>query len=258
MMALDPYNNLKTWPLTNIDKFVIKCNEHRVREINLTGSNTDPLLYEHTEKLANYLKLCIPDVKLGVRTNGADALVKMGTLDLFDHISVSITSFNKAIYEKTMGRGLPPDKRLLKKLAKNKRLKVNIVLCPEILYRDSRDLIETLNVLSDAGVETVNLREPYGQPHIGDPAKSIGLLQSGLRHGMPCYRILDMDVTYWDVHYVEVESVNLYANGIISETYPITKGHDPVAGKVEDQGHFTKSGRVRPQWLKSEVAFNNT
>lgn len=245
MMALDPYNNLKTWPLTNIDKFIIKCNEHRVREINLTGSNTDPLLYEHTEDLANYLKLCIPDAKLGVRTNGADAQFKMGTLGLFDNISISITSFDKGIYERTMGRGTPPNPKLLRELTRHKKLKVNVVLCPEIL---NGDLIETLDVLSNAGVETVNLREPYGQPNIGDPFKLLG--PSGFRHGMPCHRILNMDVTYWDVHYVEVESVNLYANGVVSETYPITKGHDPVDGKIEDQSNFTKSGRVREQWVK--------
>lgn len=48
---------------------------------------------------------------------------------------------------------------------------------------------------------------------------------------------------------------NLYANGVISETYPITKGHDPVEGKVEDQGHFQKSGRVRDQWLNHKKTY---
>ena len=50
-----------------------------------------------------------------------------------------------------------------------------------------------------------------------------------------------------DVHYVEVESVNLYANGRVSITYPITKGYDP-SGVVFPQFTFP-GGRVHEQWL---------
>lgn len=57
-----------------------------------------------------------------------------------------------------------------------------------------------------------------------------------------------MLVTYWDVHYVEVESVNLYANGLVSETYPVTAGHHPT-GFVLDQSHFGV-GRQSEQWKK--------
>lgn len=65
--------------------------------------------------------------------------------------------------------------------------------------------------------------------------------------GMPSYNYRGMSVTYWDVHYVEVESVNLYANGSVSITYPITKGYDP-SGLVLDQSHFP-GGRIHEQWL---------
>lgn len=77
----------------------------------------------------------------------------------------------------------------------------------------------------------------------------------GDQFGMPVYFLnRGLKVVYWDVHYVEVESVNLYANGVVSEDYPVTRGHDPVAGKVEDQSHFTKSGRVHEQWLTTKSA----
>jgi len=36
---------------------------------------------------------------------------------------------------------------------------------------------------------------------------------------MPRYDYKGVDVTYWDVHYVRVESVILYANGNVSLDY---------------------------------------
>ena len=124
------------------------------------------------------------------------------------------------------------------------RIKVNIVLCPE---NRGDDLLRTIEGLSAAGVRKINLREPYGQPHQGDPfAQSMS--QVAERYGMPVYMMGATEVMYWDVHYVEVESVNLYANGIVSETYPITNGYDPSEGKVLDQSNWTDAKRHLPQW----------
>jgi hypothetical protein len=152
-----------------------------------------------------------------------------------------------------MGRGKPPEIYYLKNLAGNKPLKVNIVLCPETL---DGDLVTTLNLLYQYGFETVNLREPYGQPRIGHEKveecfakEGLNISRSGDLLGMPVYDWLGMKVTYWDVHFVEVESVNLYANGRVSVTYPVTKGHTPN-GVVQGQEQFTTSGRVREQWVK--------
>lgn len=99
-------------------------------------------------------------------------------------------------------------------------------------------------------IQHVNLREPYGQPHLGNPLEL--LEPEGIRLGMPFYNVFGVDVTYWDIHYVEVESVNLYANGNVSKTYPVSLGHDPAVGKVKDQGHFSVSGRQFDQWTNKK------
>jgi hypothetical protein len=242
MMALDPLNNLDEWPLRNFDKFIVLCGERCVSEVNLTGSNTDPLMYKHHASLTAALKEQIPNCKLGLRTNGAMAESHPEIWSLYDKASISITSFDADIYKATMGCGAPPNISALLKLKPEMPVKVNVVLCPEVM---GEDIKRTLDILTDAGIKTVNLREPYGQPHLGSPLKN----PTGSRLGMPRYDWKGMDVTYWDVHYVEVESVNLYANGIVSETYPITKGHAPN-GEVIAQQNWTRSGRQRPQWLK--------
>jgi phage terminase large subunit-like protein len=51
MMALDPFDNLHKRNLDGFDEFVEKCLEHNVKEINFTGSNTDPLLHEFQKEI---------------------------------------------------------------------------------------------------------------------------------------------------------------------------------------------------------------
>jgi len=242
MMALDPMNNLNSWPMPGWDEFIAQCRLRGVREVNLTGSNTDPLLYRRHEELCAALREAIPGVRLGLRTNGAIALERPEVWRLYDKASISVASLHPTLYRETMGCGNPPDIRAIMDLKPSMPVKVNVVLCPETV--STGDVFRTLDGLAAAGVRVVNLREPYGQPHIGSPLQC----KVGERLGMPRYDWLGMDVTYWDVHYVEVESVNLYANGRVSETYPITKGHAPT-GIVRGQENFAVSGRQQEQWL---------
>lgn len=243
MMALDPLNNLAEWPLKNIDVFVGECLRRGVKEVNLTGSNTDPLMYKHLPQLVAYLREKIPGVVVGIRTNGVLIPRKPEEWALFDKGSISITTLDPELYRKTMGMGQPPNIRQLVRDTPFE-LKANVVLCPETVY--TGDWFKTVTKMVDAGIRRINLREPYGQPHLGTPFNRD---PDGEHLGMPFYKVGDATVTYWDVHYVEVESVNLYANGRVSETYPITKGHADD-GKVEDQTKFNTAGRVREQWVK--------
>lgn len=144
--------------------------------------------------------------------------------------------------------GSPPDMRaIFKATPKEMEVEINIVLCPEIT---TMDLLSTLWELSEIGYKKVNLREPYGQPHIGDPIKKLPeAYRMPDKYGMPVYLVMGVEVTYWDVHYVEVASLNLYANGKISADCPITRGYDDM-GLVQDQSQFQKSGRIRDQWIK--------
>jgi hypothetical protein len=245
MMALDQQDNLEEWPLQGIDQFVTECNARGVTGINLTGTNTDPSLYAHHRSLAIYLQDKVPGLKLGLRTNGV-ALERIRQVSAFyDKASISVPSFDPEIYRKSMGQGAPPNVAALLPLFED--VKINIVLNPHI---DAVDLSCTLEELWKLGVKRVNLREPYGQPHIGDPMANWFKIPSiGTVLGMPEYTYYGMKVLYWDVHYVGVESVNLYAQGRISIDYPITRGHDET-GTVLDQSHFT-SGRHQQQWQKA-------
>ena len=243
MMALDKYNILDKFPLDGLDEFVRQCKDKAISEINMTGSNTDPMLYEHTEKLKAYLIKRIPNLFFKIRTNAVKNNFEL--LKLYDGGSVTICSFDKEIYKQMMGQGTPPNiEKLLQATSHWKDFKVNIVLGDENV--NGGDIHKTLEILEHYRIPKVNLREPYGQSHIGNPLNN--QFVSGNVFGNPCYYYKSgMIVTYWDVHYTEVESINLYANGVVSNTYPITKGHDPINGKVIDQTKWGK-GRHFEQW----------
>ena len=243
MMALDPLNNLNTWPLKNIDQFVAICLKHDVTDVNVTGTNTDPLLYQYVHELKLFLSEHIPKLTFGLRTNGVLALQRTDLWHAFDKASITICSLNTDIHRTMMGAGKPADIERIIALDPAKPVKVNIVLGPENF---DLDVINTILILVKLGIKTVNIREPYRQPHVGNPFRYCN--PDGHVLGMPYYMINGMKVTYWDVHYVEVESVNLYASGKVSVTYPISKGHCDETGKVLDQNNF-KHGRQQEQWL---------
>ncbi len=256
MMDLDSENNLSEWPLKGIDRFVEKCLEHNVRDIFLTGTNTDPLLYRHTYSLKEFLRKAIAGSRLGIRTNAAKFGSQISDFHMFDMGSITICSFDPFIYRKMMGSGFPPDIENIVYLCREsygwtEPPKVNVVLGPEntgLTLRASGDILNTIFRCKFAGVKRINLREPYGQPHVGNPLESFSDYRIDDVYGQPTYDICGVHVTYWDVHYCEIETVNLYANGRVSVDYPITRGYSD-SGDVKDQSNFTH-GRHREQWVK--------
>lgn len=241
MPSLELLDVLDAWPLLGMQDFLSECRRRHVREVNVTGTNTDPLLFDALPKLVDMLRR--EGVTVGVRTNAAD-VKRLPWLKMFNKGSVSIHSFDPVIYRSIMGSGEPPDVDRIVGLLPN--VKLNVVLCPQNVGYGGVDLMRTIDKAVGAGVRKVNVREPYGQPHNGNPFAAF--TSDASRFGMPVYRYLGAEVTYWDVHYVEVESVNLYADGTVSVDYPITRGYSADEGKVLDQSHFKVAKRHLPQW----------
>lgn len=242
MQELERLNNLNKWPLDGIGEFVLQLREREITEVNLTGSNTDPLLYQHLPELIAFLRDRIKSAVIGLRTNGVKDSPQ-STWDLFDKASVSIHTLTPTLNQTIMGSDVVADVPMILRMMNGKPLKVNIVLCPET---EGMDIIKTINLLIGMGIKSINLREPYGQPHIGNP---IYKKPQGETFGCPTYDIDGCKVVYWDVHYCEVESVNLYANGIVSDDYPVTRGYSDIEGKVLGQEHWNNAGRQYSQWV---------
>lgn len=245
MMGLDDYNSLSVHPLKmdGFEQFLSCCKERGIREVNLTGTNTEPLLYDHHHTLVEVLREELDHPTIGIRSNGTLVARNPEVWRLYDKASVTLCSADPEVYREMMGQGEPPDLAEIVRLSGDMDLKVNCVLGPDNV---DGDVLETIGYVADCGIPRMNIREPYGQPRVGNPFSDVPA--DGEVFGNPVYEVCGVEVAYWDVHYTEVESVNLYANGRVSMTYPVTKGHSED-GEVQPQEQFDEHGRHRDQWV---------
>lgn len=243
MMALDSLNSVMQWPLAGLDRFIAECKMYGIYEILVTGSNTDPLLSPNLHRLKGVLAEEFPNLVFGIRTNGIAALSFPDRWRLADKASVTVCSFDEVINRQMMG-GPPPPLRDILRLGGPGDVKVNIVLGPE--NARTGDALDTVWKCGRLGILRVNLREPYGQPHVGDPMAANGYHPVYSTCGMPTYALGRMLVTYWDVHHVRVGSLNLFANGRVSREYSVTLGCSEW-GMVRPQEVFS-GGRYCTQW----------
>lgn len=248
MQALEPFNNLNKENLDGFDDFITKCKEYKITEVALTGSNTDPLLYRFIPSLKDKLQKNLDLQMFRITTNGVRVLNNIDTWKLFDFASITFCSFETKINQEMMG-GEPVD---IEKIIKNTPFdfRINILLSTKNICNN--DLMLTIDKLIEAGTIKINLREPYGQPNMSK-ALNLFFKQNNLEFS---HKILGNDaliykgceICYWNVHYTEVESVNLYSNGKVSDDYPITRGHHS-SGSVLSQDNWSFEGRKYQQWL---------
>lgn len=247
MMALDSFNSLDTPPegMKGLDAFISEVNARNIKEIDLTGTNTDPCLYRHHVELVEVLRASIPGAILGIRTNGSAHVHEIG---LYDKGSITICSSDYGTNLEMMG-GPPPDLGELSLHADLSKFKINCVLGPG--NANKKNVLGLVSLANKYGIKRLNLREPYGQSHVGffymgEPEGEI------LQGTVPIWNIDGVSVAYWDVHVVGVRSVNLYANGRVSMDYPITRGHTDN-GIVKPQDDFPGHARRARQWLSKGI-----
>lgn len=248
MMALDSFNTLDTPPnkMRSFDTFIKMLHDSTtIEDVYLTGTNTDPCLYRYHQELTTEIRKT--GKRIGIRTNGT---AHVSELRHYDNGSVTVCSPYYHINLKMMG-GPPPDFGELSLHADLTKWNINTVLGPENANKTSIEGL--IDIGLKYGLAWINLREPYGQAHIGD---MFLWATFGEPHGyklqdtVPYWEFDGMQLCYWDVHFVGVRSINLYANGRISEDYSITKGHT-VGGVVKEQHNFDGHKRRNAQWLKN-------
>ena len=249
MQALEPFNNLSKEHLDGFEEFLDKCKSRSITEVALTGSNTDPLLYKFIPQLKDKLQKSLDLQMFRVTTNGVRVLNNLDTWKLFDFASITFCSFDKQVNQEMMG-GEPVN---IQKIIEHTPFdfRINVLLSTKNVCNN--DLMLTIDKLIAAGTKKINLREPYGQPNMRQALITF-LQQNSLKFshkifGNDALIYKGCEICYWDVHFTEVESVNLYANGRVSDDYPITRGHDAETGTVVSQDNWEFEGRKHQQWL---------
>lgn len=217
--------NLDIFPPRNLDTFIAMVWEHRIRQIVLTGTTTDPQLYRYEEDLLTYLRQVLPgDCQFSLHTNARQALLKMTVFNQYDRVSISFPSFDPLTYRRMMGVPNPPD---LAAILHQARVPVKISCLVD--EPNACEIPAFLARCQSIGVRRLVLRKLYGEQRSwanllpATPAWT-GL---GVYRGNPVYDYRGMEITLWDFDQTESTSINLFADGTLGTTYLLAATQPP-------------------------------
>ena len=237
-------DNLDLFPPRNLADFVALICEHQVRQVVLTGTNTDPQLYRHEELLLATLRSTLPaSTRISLHTNGRRALHRMALFDAYDRVTLSLPSFDPGVYRRMMGVDEVPD---LPQILRRARVPVKISCI--ITEENAAETASFLSRCRALGVRRVVLRKMVGERQawnqILNPTE-LDLVPTRIYRGNPVYDFAGMEVTLWDFARAESRSLNLFSSGVIKMTYLLTEvtpqpGSHP-SGALTSVGRQTRS-----------------
>lgn len=212
---VDPALNrdvLDEYPLRNQGLFAALLRQHGVRQIVLTGTNTDPQLYRHEARLIRWLRDRLPDAQISLHTNGQLAMRKMDVLNLYDRATISFPSFDPEVfYQMTLTRRMPD----LAAIVRAARIPIK-VSC--LLTEHNADQVDDfLARCHEIGVRRVVFRREYGSARRWEPLP--GRTPARFYRHNPVYDYRGMEVTCWDFRRSSSTALNLFSDGSISDQY---------------------------------------
>jgi MoaA/NifB/PqqE/SkfB family radical SAM enzyme len=204
--------NLDVFPVRGLDPFLDAVARAGVRELSLTGTNTDPQLYRHEAALLDLLRRRLPGVRLSLHTNGRLALARMELFNRYDRATVSLPSFEPATVRRMTGRDGVLD---LSEILRRASIPVKI---STLVTPDNRDEIpDIIRRCRRLGVRRLVLRRLYGAPGSDDFLP--GLSPVRMFAGNPVYDLDGTEVTVWDFSRTTLRCLNLFSDGTVSRNY---------------------------------------
>jgi oxygen-independent coproporphyrinogen-3 oxidase len=206
-------NTIDAWPLPGLDRLIERINAYRIRNVILTGTNTDPQLYRHEARLIGELRARLhAGASLQLHTNGMLALSKMDLINRYDRVCVSFPSFETETYAAITGGARPP---ALAEIVRRARVPIKVSCVVD--QGNAPEIGDFMARCRAAGVKRLVLRKLYGTRE--DLVDLNGLLRIGEFAGNPIYDRGGMTVAYWDFGRASLRSLNLFADGTIGGKY---------------------------------------
>lgn len=215
----------------NLDKYLDLCGQYGVEKIYLTGENTDPLIYKYLQELIDYVQS--KGFNVGIRNNGYLALRKMEAINSCrDEIGYSVNAISAEANQKVMGRPDIPNWNEIIPATNNPRTSIivsrhnrdeffDIVKLlsqfDNIRYVQARCIVsETRNDMMEKDQEV--FEELHAYVKVNFP-----LVDSF--HGASIYDIHGIRVSFWRNWDTNINSLNYFSDGTISESYFIINGY---------------------------------
>ena len=215
-------NNLDVFPPAGLDQLIARMWQEEIRQVVFTGTNTDPQLYRHEERLLNLLRSELPaTVRFSLHTNGRQALRKMDVFNQYDRATLSLPSFEPEVYFQMMGVRNPPD---LSEVLR--RVHIPLKISCLVDGHNGPGLPDFLYTCQQIGVRRVVLRRLFGD--LGPWHSWLDPIMAEMQptapyRGNPVYQLDGMEVTLLDFGASQSRSINLFANGALSEHYLLTE-----------------------------------
>jgi len=216
-------DNLDEFPLRNLDAFLALLRRHRVDQVVLTGTTTDPQLYRHEAHLLGRLREQLPGVRISLHTNGQLALKKLDVFNRYDRVAISLPSFAPDTYEQMTGSRRVPDLQEILRLAR-----VPVKVSCLIDSPNAGQLDTLLARCCELGIRRVVLRQLYGDARRW--AFPAALVPVGGYRGNPVFDYRGVEVTYWNFGDSTSTSLNLFSDGTISAEYLLTRAEGKGQG----------------------------
>lgn len=208
-------DNLRRFPLPGLGRFIAAVQAAGIKQVTLTGSNTDPQLYRHEARLLARLRRRLPGVALSLHTNGLMAVRKPKVFNSYDRATVSVPSLEVETCRAMTGGGRPLD---LERIISNSLIPLKVsVLVSEHNVAEIPRLLQRCRTL---GLRRASLRLPYGE------TRDWGLLRGHAParwfRGVPVFDLAGLEVTIWDFSRVTLRCLNLFGDGTISADYELS------------------------------------
>lgn len=218
------------WP--NFTEFLDRCAGKGIKKVYLTGQNTDALLYKHSAELIEHVQED-RGFEMGMRTNGFLAHKRKQTIAMCKaNVGFSIHTLNPETQRKMMGTRLIPNWDAI--LNEVDHCRVSIV----VSRYNAAEVAEVIAFLSKFdSVKYIQLRRictDSREDYLIDDVEAFENManwisfqfdQLGNFYNAPLYDIRGKEVCVWRTVKTDIDSLNYFTDGTISDEYFVIEGY---------------------------------
>ncbi|MNB89792.1 molybdenum cofactor biosynthesis protein A [compost metagenome] len=215
----------------NFEHYLDMCQEYGVEKIYLTGENTDPLIYKYFGELVDYVQS--KGFNVGIRNNGYLALKQMEHINRCkDEIGYSVNAISPSANQKMMGRPDIPNWEKIIPATLNPRTSIIVSRYNEhefldivkfLSQFDNIRYIQARCIVSETRNEQMIEDQIVFEKLHKEIAEKYPLVDNF--HGAMIYEIYGTKVSFWRNWNTNINSMNYFSDGTISEDYFIIDGY---------------------------------
>jgi len=216
----------------NFRKFLNLCRHHGIDKLYFTGQTADGLQYEFLDEAVDTLQS--QGFKVGVRTNGLLAPLKMSTINkMYGGIGYSIHTLDPEKNSRIMGTHVIPDWDHIIPMS-GPNVRVSIVLCRE----NVDEFFHIVKYLSQfPNVRYIQVRRISTDTRLDELCADIAIYESfykvfqdiypriGTFYAAQQHEVYGKEVNFWRTVETSVNSFNYFTDGTISDEYFIVEGY---------------------------------